>query len=60
MVSLSSHGCPGTHYVDQAGLNLRDWFASGKLGVKACGTIPGSPLQVKMAGFTVWEVACFF
>jgi hypothetical protein len=27
-VSLYSHDCPGTHSVDQAGLNLRNWPAS--------------------------------
>jgi hypothetical protein len=27
-VSLYSHGCPGTHFVDQAGLKLRNPPAS--------------------------------
>jgi hypothetical protein len=27
-VSLCSPGCPGTHSVDQVGLELRDWPAS--------------------------------
>jgi hypothetical protein len=39
-VSLCSSGCPGTHFVDQAGLELRNppAFASQVLGLKACGT----------------------
>jgi hypothetical protein len=42
-VSLCSHGCPGTHYVDQAGLELRNLptFASHVLGLKACATTAG-------------------
>jgi hypothetical protein len=39
-VSLYSPGCPGTHSVDQAGLELRDPPASASqvLGLKACAT----------------------
>jgi hypothetical protein len=39
-VSLSSSGCPGTHYVDKAGLKLRNSpvSASQVLGLKACAT----------------------
>jgi hypothetical protein len=39
-VSLYSPGCPGTHFVDQAGLELRDPPASASrvLGLKACAT----------------------
>ena len=39
-VSLSSPGCPGTHSVDQAGLELRSPPASASqvLGLKACAT----------------------
>jgi hypothetical protein len=39
-VSLCSPGCPGTHSVDQAGLELRDLPASASqvLGLKACAT----------------------
>jgi hypothetical protein len=41
-VSLYSPGCPGTHFVDQAGLELRNLpasaSASGVLGLKACPT----------------------
>ena len=42
-VSLCSPGCPGTHFVDQAGLELRNLpaFASRLLGLKACATTPG-------------------
>jgi hypothetical protein len=40
-VSLYSSGCPGTHSVDQAGLELRNLPASASqvLGLKACATI---------------------
>jgi hypothetical protein len=37
-VSLCSPGCPGTHIVDQAGLELRNASASQVLGLKACAT----------------------
>jgi hypothetical protein len=39
-VSLCSPGCPGTHSVDQAGLELRNppTSASQVLGLKACAT----------------------
>jgi hypothetical protein len=41
-VSRYSPGCPGTHFVDQAGLELRNPLASasalGVLGLKACTT----------------------
>jgi hypothetical protein len=42
-VSLCSLGCPGTHSVDQAGLELRNPPASASqvLGLKACATTPG-------------------
>jgi hypothetical protein len=42
-VSLCSPGCPGTHSVDQAGLELRDLPASASrvLGLKVCTTMPG-------------------
>jgi hypothetical protein len=41
-VSLYSSGCPGTHFVDQAGLELRNSPASASpvLGLKACTTTP--------------------
>jgi hypothetical protein len=43
-VSLYSPGCPGTHSVDQAGLELRNRPASASrvLGLKAGATKPGS------------------
>jgi hypothetical protein len=39
-VSLCSPGCPGTHFVDQAGFELRNLPASASqvLGSKACTT----------------------
>jgi hypothetical protein len=39
-VSLCSPGCPGTHSVDQAGLELRNPPASASqvLGLQACAT----------------------
>jgi hypothetical protein len=42
-VSLYSPGCPGAHFVDQAGLELRNPLASASrvLGLKACTTTPG-------------------
>jgi hypothetical protein len=42
-VSLYSPGCPGTHFVDQAGLELRNLPASASqvLGLKVCTTMPG-------------------
>jgi hypothetical protein len=41
-VSVCSLGCPGTHSVDQAGLELRNPPASASqvLGLKACATMP--------------------
>jgi hypothetical protein len=41
-VSLYSPGCPRTHFVDQAGLKLRNPSASASrvLGSKACATTP--------------------
>jgi hypothetical protein len=41
-VSLCSPGCPGTHSVDQVGLELRNPPASASrvLGLKACPTTP--------------------
>jgi hypothetical protein len=39
-VSVYSPGCPGTHSIDQAGLELRNLPASASqvLGLKACAT----------------------
>ena len=40
---LCSPGCSGTHFVDQAGLELRNLPASASqvLGLKECATMPG-------------------
>ena len=40
---MYSPGCPGTHFVDQAGLELRNppASASSMLGLKVCATTPG-------------------
>ena len=48
-VSLHSPGCPGTHFVDQAGIELRNLPASASrvLGLKACGTMPGLTMIFK-------------
>jgi hypothetical protein len=48
-VSLCIPGCPGTHSVDQAGLELRNppAPASRVLGLKACTTTPGKKLIFK-------------
>jgi hypothetical protein len=45
-VSLYSPGCPGTHFVVQAGLELRNSPASASRvpGLKACATTPGPVL----------------
>jgi hypothetical protein len=42
-VFLCSPGCPGTHSVDQGGLELRNTPASASqvLGLKVCATTPG-------------------
>jgi hypothetical protein len=42
-ISLYSPDCPGTHFVDQAGLKLRNPPASASqvLGLKVCATMPG-------------------
>jgi hypothetical protein len=47
-VSLCNPGCPGTHAVDQAGLELRNLPASASqvLGLKECATMP-SPHNLK-------------
>jgi hypothetical protein len=39
-ISLCSPGCPGTHFVDQPGLKLRNPLVSASqvLGLKACAT----------------------
>jgi hypothetical protein len=42
-VSLYSPGCPETHFVNQAGLELKNPPASAYrvLGLKVCATMPG-------------------
>jgi hypothetical protein len=52
-VSLCSPGCPGTHFVDQAGLKLRNPPASASrvLGLKACATTPGFPWSFHLVHF---------
>jgi hypothetical protein len=47
-VSLCSPGCPGTHFVDQAGLELRNSLASAfrVLELKVCATTPGSNVHL--------------
>jgi hypothetical protein len=59
-VSLCSPGCPGTHFVDQAGLELRNLpaFASQVLGLKVCATMPGPSGPFLFSGFNCpcWPV----
>jgi hypothetical protein len=47
-------GCPGTHFVDQAGLKLRNLPASASqvLGLKACATTARFVLPFKTYIFT--------
>jgi hypothetical protein len=48
-VSLYSPGCPGTHFVDQTGLQLRNPPASASrvLRLKACATKPGGLFHLR-------------
>ena len=50
-VSLCSSGCPRTHSVDQAGLELRNPPASASqvLGLKACAITPGFEMNFGQA-----------
>jgi hypothetical protein len=52
-VSLYSTGCPGTHSVDQAGLELRNLPASSSqvLGLKACTTT--ARIYISLHNFSV-------
>jgi hypothetical protein len=70
-VSLYSPGCPGTHFVDQAGLELRNPPASASrvLGLKVCTTTPGfNGISVHFlvsfwlvwATLSYWCFACLF
>jgi hypothetical protein len=54
-VSLYSPGCPGTHSVDQDGLELRNLPASTSrvLGLKACATTPGLPTHFTLPTYEV-------
>jgi hypothetical protein len=54
-VFLCSPGCPGTHFVDHAGLELRNPPASASrvLGLKACATTPGLYFDFLLPGQTV-------
>jgi hypothetical protein len=49
-VSMCSPGCRRTHFVDQAGLNLRNPPASASqvLGLKVCATTPSYNIKFKM------------
>jgi hypothetical protein len=59
-VSLCSPGCPGTHSVDQAGLELRNPPASASqvLGLKACDTTPGFYLTVLLFRYSWLVLHC--
>jgi hypothetical protein len=58
-VSLCSPGCPGTHSVDQASLELRNPPASAShvLGLKACATTPG--FKYVLNSSIAWSLANF-
>jgi hypothetical protein len=59
-VSLCSPGCPGTHFVDQAGLELRNPPASASrvLGLKACATTPGQLLSLSIGSEIIGWASC--
>jgi hypothetical protein len=54
---LCSPGCPGTHFVDQAGLELRNPPASASqvLGLKVCSTTPGLSSSFKGKKVAGWN-----
>jgi hypothetical protein len=54
-VSLCSPGCPGTHFVDQAGLELRNPPASASrvLELKAYATMPSSLFYLNFHHFVL-------
>jgi hypothetical protein len=54
-VSLYSPGCPGTHFVDQAGLEIRNPPASPfqVLGLKTCKVTPGCILSFFLSPFII-------
>jgi hypothetical protein len=55
-VSLYSPGCPGTYFVDQAGLELRKLPASASpvLGLKACATTAQHLTGIEKAVGAFW------
>jgi hypothetical protein len=57
-VSLYSPGCPGTHFVDQTGLELRNLPASASLvlGLKLCITMPGLLVFIDNPPATISQV----
>jgi hypothetical protein len=59
MVSLYSPGCPATHFVDQAGLELRNPSASASrvLGLKACATTLGDRRISEFKASLVYRVS---
>jgi hypothetical protein len=61
-VSLCSPGCPGTHSVDQAGLELRNLPASASqvLGLKVCATMPGSIRLLSKIIHSKWITLIFY
>jgi hypothetical protein len=63
-VSLCSPGCPGTHSVDQAGLELRNPSASASevLRLKECTTMPSENCAIFWLGvcMCVCIVVVFF
>jgi hypothetical protein len=57
-VSLCSPGCPGTHSVDQAGLELRNLPASASrvMGLKACATTAWFALFFEIGSWLAWNL----
>jgi hypothetical protein len=60
-VSLCSPGCPGTHSVDQAALELRNLpaYTSWVLGLKACATTSQLPFLKKIRYFLYLHFKCY-
>jgi hypothetical protein len=58
---MYSPGCPGTHFVDQDGLELRNPPASASwvLGLKACTTMPGKIFKLSFCFTSVEYIECF-
>jgi hypothetical protein len=57
---LYSPGCPGTHFVDQAGLRNPPASASRVLGLKACATTPGSAIRFLRYWFCFFETGSMY